>query len=70
MLFSKEVMEKLIRLHNSEGRAEWKYKPMTSNQYKYLSPYFDDETLSLIDRGAAAMLLPYVFSEMNMAEAY
>jgi len=69
-LFSKEILERAVELHQIEGRMEWKYLPMTDKQWEILEPHLPEAMREHIDRGAAAMLIQHKFDEDRYARAY
>jgi hypothetical protein len=69
-LFDKEILDRAVELHSIEGRMEWKYKPMTEKQWAILEPCVPDAMRSMIDRGAAAMLIQEKFDRDKEARAY
>ena len=69
-LFSKEILDRAVDLHQVEGRMEWKYKPMTDKQWGILEPHLPDALREHIDRGAAAMLIQHKIDEDRYARSY
>ena len=62
-MFPQEYILKLINDHNREGRAPWKYKPITEKQLKIIRGHVPEKQLNKLDRGAARLVIEKIFEQ-------